>query len=293
MEITVISGKGGTGKTTVAMALAQLSRSQVLADCDVDAPNLYLYHKGENIREEDFFAMKKAVIDPGKCTQCGLCTVTCRFEAIRDARVDAYHCEGCGACVLVCPADAICMVDEKCATVYITRTNHGYISRAQMEIGADGSGKLVTQLRKNARNIVADDKVLIINDGSPGIGCAVIASITASDLVLIVTEPTQSGYDDFVRVASLCAHFGIDAMACINKFDINMEMTDRIEDYCHDNSIDVAGRIPYDDIVIRSINALRPITDYEDSSAAKAAVNIWNNVKKCLSNHQRKEDEKV
>ena len=289
MEMTVISGKGGTGKTTVAMALAELSRSSVMADCDVDAPNLYLYHKGENIREEAFFALKKAVIDPTKCTQCGLCAATCRFDAIYDAHVDAYHCEGCGACVLVCPENAISMVDEKCATAYISRTNHGYISRAQMEIGADGSGKLVTLLRKNARD-VATDGDLIINDGSPGIGCAVIASITASDLVLIVTEPTQSGYDDFVRVASLCAHFGIDAMACINKFDINSEIADKIERYCRSNGIDMAGRIPYDHIVIKSINALRPITDYPNSEAAKAILDIWNNVAAYLSNLQRKED---
>jgi MinD superfamily P-loop ATPase len=284
MEMTVISGKGGTGKTTMAMALAELSQSPVLVDCDVDAPNLYLYHKGENVREEDFFAMKKAVIDTDKCTQCGLCAATCRFDAIHDTVVNAYHCEGCGACLLVCPEGAIRMVDEKCATAYITRTNHGYISRAQMEIGADGSGKLVTLLRKNAREIVPDG-TLVINDGSPGIGCAVIASITASDFVLIVTEPTQSGYDDFVRVASLCAHFGIDAMACINKCDINTDMADRIAGYCRDNGIDVVGRIPYDESVTQSINALRPVTDYPDSPAAKAVGEIWKRVEGYLFNH--------
>ena len=290
MELTVISGKGGTGKTTIAMALSRLSRGRVLADCDVDAPNLYLYNAGRDIREEDFFALKKAQIDVGQCIHCGVCESTCRFDAIEDGVVNAYHCEGCGACTLVCPVGAIDMVDEKCATAYITQTDDGCISRAQMEIGADGSGKLVTLLRNNACDIAEEDE-LIINDGSPGIGCAVISSITGSDLVLIITEPTQSGFNDFTRVAALCDHFGIDALACINKYDINMDVVRQIEGYCAEHGIDIVGYIPYDDTVIKSINALRPITDFPDSAAAAAISDMWDKAAAYISNKMKKGEE--
>lgn len=178
------------------------------------------------------------------------------------------------------------MVDEKCATAYITQTDGGHISRAQMEIGADGSGKLVTQLRNDARDFAGND-ALIINDGSPGIGCPVIASITASDLVLIITEPTQSGFDDFKRVAELCEHFGIDALACINKSDINPDVAKQIEDYCAHKDIDLVGRIPYDDIVIKSINALKPITDYPESASAKAISSMWDKVSAHIENKKK------
>ncbi|MDD5016960.1 MAG: ATP-binding protein [Eubacteriales bacterium] len=278
MELTVLSGKGGTGKTTVAMALSQLAGETVMADCDVDAPNLYLFFDGEDIRKERFSAMKKAVIDTWRCTHCGRCEAVCRFGAITGGKVDVYRCEGCGACTLVCPESAAAMRDEKTADAYVTRTQNGYLTRAEMEIGSDGSGKLVTLLRENAKEVAAAGS-LIITDGSPGIGCPVISSITASDIVLIVTEPTQSGFDDFVRVAALCAHFGISALACVNKYDINEGVAERIEDYCRRHDIAVVGRIPYDDTVMRSVNDLKPITDYPQSTANRAIRQMWENVK--------------
>ena len=277
MELTVISGKGGTGKTTIAMALSQLNRDIVMADCDVDAPNLYLYVDGEDTKKENFYALKKAVANPQLCTHCLLCETVCKFDAIHDGQVDTYHCEGCGACTLVCPTNAVAMRDDKTADVYRTRFDNGHLSRAQMMIGADGSGKLVTLLRENAKDMASGS--LIIIDGSPGIGCPVISSITASDIVLIVTEPTQSGFDDFIRVASLCSHFGIPAMACVNKYDINTQVTAQIEAYCHGHDIGIVGKIPYDDAVMVSINSLQPITDMPNSAANAAIRKMWESIK--------------
>lgn len=274
MELTVISGKGGTGKTTIAMAISELNEEMIMADCDVDAPNLYLYHEGKDIKKEYFYALKKAVINDRFCTKCGRCEVTCAYDAIQDFKVDAYKCEGCGACTLVCPKSAIDMRDEKAADAYITKIDQGYIARAEMEIGSDGSGKLVTMLRTNARKL-ADEETLIIIDGSPGIGCPVISSVTASDIVLLVTEPTQSGYNDFVRVAELCKHFGIRTLACVNKFDINEAITTQVEHFCQNNNIALIGKIPYDDMVIKSINELEPITNYPHAPANKAIRQMW------------------
>lgn len=292
MELTVISGKGGTGKTTIAMAISQLNDDLLMADCDVDAPNLFLYYDGKDIKKEYFYALKKAVIDQRFCTNCKQCEEVCRFDAIKDGKVNTFQCEGCGACTLVCPENAIEMRDEKSADAYITQIDNGYITRAEMEIGSDGSGKLVTQLRKSARNLAYPDSLIII-DGSPGIGCPVISSITASDIVLLVTEPTQSGFDDFKRVASLSAHFGILMLACINKHDINTALTLEIEIYCQQNGIKIVGKIPYDDTVIQSINELQPITNYSQSTANTAIRQMWDKMKVYIEdiiNKQKEED---
>ncbi len=278
MELTVISGKGGTGKTTIAMALSRLFKSQVMSDCDVDAANLYLYLDGIDIKKEYFYALKLARIDERFCTKCGECENVCRFDAVKDFVIDPYKCEGCGACQIVCPVDAINLKDKKAADSYVTKTAECYLTRAQMEIGSDGSGKLITQLRKTARNYAQADDVIII-DGSPGIGCPVISSITGTDLVLIVTEPTLSGKSDFERIAQLCKYFGIQTFACINKFDINEQIAGQIEDYSTKNGIELIGKIPYDETVVESINNLKPITDYEDSKANLALRNMFNALK--------------
>ena len=169
MELTIISGKGGTGKTMIAVALITLCGNSVKADCDVDAPNLYLYYEGNDINKESFYAVKKAAIDSRLCMHCGKCGFICRFGAISDCMIDTVHCEGCGACMLVCPQKAISLIPEKGADIYLTKTSNGMLSRAKMTAGSDGSGKLITQLRKNARNFLGDDNILII-DGSPESG---------------------------------------------------------------------------------------------------------------------------
>jgi MinD superfamily P-loop ATPase len=274
MELTIISGKGGTGKTTVAVALADLNQNAVKADCDVDAPNLYLYYKGEDVEREPFSGSKLAIVNEQLCVDCGVCESVCRFGAITGHTVDPFACEGCGACALACPQKAISLITQHDADVIMTKTDAGMLSRADMAVGSEGSGKLITLLRKNARKI-AEKEQWIIADGSPGVGCAVISSVTAANLVLIVTEPTLSGLEDFKRVIALSEHFGIPSVVCINKFDLNPDVTGQIYAYSAAHSIPVVGEIPFDETVPRSINELTPITRYTNSSAAKAIVRMW------------------
>lgn len=278
MELVVLSGKGGTGKTTITTSLAELSEDVIRIDCDVDAPNFYMFYKGQDIEKNEFMGGKKAHINESLCIKCGKCETICRFDAIDDCKINSFSCEGCGACVLLCPQKAIALEGEKIANTYITNLDKGIISRAEMEIGSDGSGKLISYLRKNGRKFSAGEK-LIISDGSPGIGCSVISSITGSDAVLVVTEPTKSGLEDLMRVVALCEHFGVFTMVCINKFDINEEMSNKIEEFIKKEDLVLAGKIPYDDIVMKSINELKPIIDYEDSKAASAIKEIWQNIK--------------
>lgn len=282
MELVVLSGKGGTGKTTIAAALAELAKDVVRTDCDVDAPNFYLFYKGMDIEKSEFTGGKKASINEAICNKCGKCESVCRFGAIKDFKVNPFACEGCDTCTLVCQSGAVKLKDEKAADVFITQSDKGIISRAEMKIGGDGSGKLINCLRKNARRYNIDDK-LIITDGSPGIGCPVISSITGSNAVLIVTEPTKSGLEDLKRVADLCEHFGIFTMVCINKCDINKEIISKIENFINHKGLKLAGKIPYDDTVMKSINELKPITYYKGSIAEKAIEDMWNNIKNFIN----------
>lgn len=282
MELVVLSGKGGTGKTTVATCLAELANDVIKIDCDVDAPNLYLYYQGNDLIKEDFYGGKKAVIDKNICKNCGLCQNYCKFDAIIGSpqnpyKINQYKCEGCGACTLVCPTNAIKLIDEKSAETFITETDAGIISRAEMGVGSDGSGLLVTQIRKNAEKYTKDNMITII-DGSPGIGCAVIASITGSDIALIVTEPTKSGLEDLKRIVELTTHFESKTLVCINKYDINLQIADEIGKFCEEEGIDVVGKIPFDDKVRESINQLKPVVYYEDSIANQAIREMWSNI---------------
>jgi MinD superfamily P-loop ATPase len=278
VELVVLSGKGGTGKTTIATSLAELAEDVIRIDCDVDAPNFYMFYEGKDIEKNQFIGGKKALIDEALCTKCGKCENVCRFDAIEDFKINSFSCEGCGTCILVCPQNAIKFEDEKIADAFITQLDKGVISRAEMEIGSDGSGKLISYLRKNGKKFSSDEK-LIISDGSPGIGCPVISSITGSDAVLVVTEPTKSGLEDLMRVVVLCEHFGVFTMVCINKFDINEDMSNKIEELIKKLGLVLVGKIPYDDTVMKSINELKPIIYYEDSKAASVIREMWQNIK--------------
>ncbi len=289
MELTIISGKGGTGKTTVAVALADLNRNAVKADCDVDAPNLYLYYKGDDIRREPFSGLKQAIVNEALCTDCGVCESVCRFDAIAGHTIDPLACEGCGACALACPQKAISMVPQHDADVIMTKTDAGMLSRADMAVGSEGSGKLITLLRKNARE-VAESGQWIIADGSPGVGCAVISSITAADLILIVTEPTLSGLADFKRVIELSEHFGIPAAVCVNKFDLNADVAEQIRSYSKEHGVPVIGEIPFDETVPRSINELKPVTQYEGSAAGDAIRLLWQKLNALTESIMHKND---
>lgn len=281
MELVVLSGKGGTGKTTIATALSELAKDVIRVDCDVEASNFYMYYKGKDLEKEDFFGGKIAVMNKNKCIECGKCEEVCRFDAINNFEIDPFTCEGCGACVLACPQDAIVLKDEKVADTFITETDKGIIVRAEMGIGSDASGLLISFIRKKAKKINKDEKLTII-DGSPGIGCPVIASVTGSDAVLVVTEPTISGLEDLKRVVTLYEHFEIFTMVCINKYDINEDVAKEIEDYVSKKGLELVGKIPYDDVVMKSINELRPITYYEESIAKKAVENMWDTIKKFI-----------
>lgn len=286
MELVVISGKGGTGKTTIAVALSELAYNVVKADCDVDAPNLYLMYKGEDIEGNNFITGKKAEINIDKCIKCGKCEEVCRFDAIKNYKVNEYKCEGCTACSLVCPSGAIEIKDDIGAKTLVTKTSKGIISRAKMEIGADGSGKLITEVRKNAKGYSKDNLVII--DGSPGIGCPVISSITGTDAALVVTEPTKSGLEDMKRVLEVCDYFRVKALVCINKLDINEQVTEEIKSFCRKENYEVVGEIPYDDTVMKAINELKPITEYKESKVNLEIIKMWEKIKKVL---YKKEEE--
>lgn len=279
MVISVLSGKGGTGKTTVVAALSELIGKVIKVDCDVDAPNLYLFYKGMDIEKKNFYGSKKAKISKSICIKCEICEEVCKFGAIRNSQIDPFLCEGCGACTLVCPQNAIHLEEEKTADTFLTKTEKGIIARAEMGIGSDASGKLVTELRKNANRFAEKDSIQIL-DGSPGIGCSVIASITDTDIALIVTEPTRSGLDDLKRIQKLSEHFETKVMICVNKSDINLEMTAQIEAFAKEKNLSVVGKIPFDPLVMESVNTLKPITEFSDSTARKVIVEMWSCIKR-------------
>ncbi|WZL73942.1 4Fe-4S binding protein [Clostridiaceae bacterium 35-E11] len=279
MQLVIISGKGGTGKTTVAASFAYLSQESIKVDCDVDAANLHIVLQGKDIEKQSFVGAKVAVIDQEKCVQCGICEETCRFHAIQNYRVDLLKCEGCAACTVQCPTQAVYLTDEITGETIITDTDKGILSRAEMEIGAEGSGKLVTEVRKNAMKYRKNNEWVIL-DGTPGIGCAVMASVTGCDAALIVIEPTQSGVQDFMRVLSLTKFFGVKPFVCINKYDIHEEITLEMETFCQQEKIDLLGKIPFDPRVKDAVNALKPIVAYDESPAGQAIKRMWEKLNK-------------
>lgn len=257
-QLLILSGKGGTGKTTVASAFIKLAAAQAFADCDVDAPNLHLLFGNETSERSDFYGMPKAKIQADQCTDCGLCSEKCRFHAVKSTdnhrQVDAFLCEGCGLCAALCPAHAISMEGEPVGMLSLDRDESHVFSSAQLYMGGGTSGKLVSEVKKQMRLEAPHDAELAIVDGSPGIGCPVIASMSGANMVLIVTEPTQSGISDMERLLKTAAQFGARAAVCVNRWDLNPAYTEEIERRCTESGIPFAGRIPYDAEVSRAIN---------------------------------------
>lgn len=277
-QLLILSGKGGTGKTTVSSAFIELSKSHAFADCDVDAPNLHLVvSQMSDPIKTDYFGFGKAMIDDSKCIHCGLCEENCRFGAIQDGAVGIYECEGCGVCVEICPVQAITMSDYSSGSLMLYKYDGKVFSTAQLKMGSGASGKLVAAVKKQLVNETTDAELAII-DGSPGIGCPVIASISGVDMVLIVAEPTISGIHDMKRIIDTAKHFGVSCAVCINKFDVNPDNTKEIENYCTDLAIPVIGKIPFDDTVIKAVNHCQSIACYPDSPAGKAIASIWINL---------------
>lgn len=280
-ELIIISGKGGTGKTSLIGAFASLASEKVLCDADVDAADLYLILEPDIKEREDFQEGHKAVINKDKCTECGLCRELCRFNAISpDFVVNPLDCEGCGVCVHFCPEDAIDFPLQTCGELFVSDTRCGPMVHARLGIAEDNSGKLVTLTRERAKEVAKKVHMnLILTDGPPGLACPVIASITGATGVLIVTEPTLSGHHDMDRVVELTRHFGIPAYVCINKFDINPEMTKTIEQYAHDNGLPVMGKIPFDPFFTKAMVEKKTIIEYDSNSdAARAVKEIWEKV---------------
>jgi len=275
-EIVVLSGKGGTGKTSIVASLAALAQSKVLADCDVDAADLYLLLSPVVKEEKEFWSGQVAVIDEEKCTECGLCQELCRFEAIRDFEVDPTSCEGCGFCYQVCPVDAIAMEDSMAGHWFISESKYGYLCHARLGIAQENSGKLVALVRQNAR-LIAEKQNLdyIITDGPPGIGCPVISSLSGASLALLVTEPTLSGIHDLERVIGVCRHFGVPVLVCVNKYDLNEENTYQIENYCANEGIEVAAKIPFDNIMTEAIVQGLPVVEYSDNKVTQQIKELW------------------
>lgn len=293
-EITIISGKGGTGKTTVVGSLALLAENQVLADNDVDAADLHLL-LAPTVREgHDFFGGTKAKIDTAKCIGCGKCAEACHFNSIRfdgpgndivghTYRIEPLACEGCGLCPLVCPVGAIHSERNVTGRWYVSATDHGPMAHARLGIAEENSGRLVTQVRNRAGQL-ADElkKDRILGDGPPGTGCPVIASVSGTDLVVIVTEPTVSGVHDMERVMKLAAHFGVPAVVVINKADLNSEQARRIEDIAKAHGSRVIGRIPFDRAVNDALMAGKTVIEYGDGNAEKAIRATWTELQKTL-----------
>jgi MinD superfamily P-loop ATPase len=284
-QVTVVSGKGGTGKTIVTASLAALAGNSVLADCDVDAADLHLLLQPEVEERNRFSGGSVAVRDPKKCTDCGECRRVCRFDAVKESfDVDPVACEGCGFCVHVCPVDAIEMQECINGEWFVSRTRYGPMVHARLGIAEENSGKLVSVVRKRAQEIAErTDARYLIADGPPGIGCPVIAALTGVDLVLGVAEPSLSGIHDLQRVAEVADRFRTRMCCVVNRFDINLENTRAIEKWCGEHGVVVVGRIPFDETVTKAMVAGKPVVEYGPSRAADEIRKVWQEVQLCLA----------
>lgn len=287
-QLLILSGKGGTGKTTVAGAFAALAPKKVLADCDVDAADLYLLLAPEVVETHDFSALPKAEIDPAKCTGCGTCAAVCRFDAPAAQpggryRIDPFLCEGCRACVLACPSGAIDFPERVAGQWFLSRTRFGPLVHARLKPGEENSGKLVAQVRRAAAEVAAKEGCdLVIIDGPPGIGCPVISALSGVDLVLVVTEPSVAGQHDLERVVKLARHFRIPLVVAVNKWDLAPAGTEAIEKYCRDERIPLAGRIPFDPELVAATAAGLPAVEGKRGEGAKALIALWETVRRTL-----------
>jgi len=281
-ELVIISGKGGTGKTSVTASFAVLADRPVVCDCDVDAADLHLVLEPTIRERHEFESGHEAVIRPDDCTGCGICQDLCRFGAISN-NVDMFHidsisCEGCGVCVRFCPANAIDFPQRRCGEWFVSDTRCGPMVHARLGVAAENSGKLVSTVRREAKHLAEEENLnMVIVDGPPGIGCPVIASLTGASQVLVVTEPTVSGEHDLERVLSLARHFQIPAAICVNKFDINEEMTKRIEDKAVSAGATIAGRIRYDASVTRAQIQKKAVVEL-DTPGADDMKQLWKNL---------------
>jgi MinD superfamily P-loop ATPase len=277
IQLLILSGKGGTGKTTIASAFIRLSGAKAYADCDVDAPNLHLVIKQTaRVQKTDYYGMKTARINPDLCVKCGRCLENCRFQAVKDEEsfvVDPYACEGCGLCRVLCPAGAVSLVPNIAGELMLDTGHDKVFSTARLKMGSGTSGKLVTEVKRQMKAAAANTEIAIV-DGSPGIGCPVIASLNGVHLVLIVAEPSISGISDMERILKTADLLHIKRAVCINKADVNQEKTEEIISFCREQGIPFVGTIPFDPAAVKAINDGQAITDV-DCSAGRAVRSVY------------------
>jgi MinD superfamily P-loop ATPase len=289
-QLVILSGKGGTGKTTVAAALAHLASQElpiVLADADVDAANLELVLDPVKQGEHDFMSGQVAVIDAQKCIVCGVCAEVCRFDAVMEEggiyRVDPLGCEGCASCFYQCPEGAIRMQEQHAGLWFRSDSRFGPLFHAHLFAGQENSGKLVTLVKQQGRLLALDTSAeLLVVDGPPGIGCPVISASAGADVALHVVEPTVSGVHDLERIMATTDHFGVPSLVAINKADLNLARSEEIADFCAGRGVGVVGRIPYDTVVTEAMVQGRPVTDYADGTVTEALEAMWSRIRERL-----------
>jgi MinD superfamily P-loop ATPase len=283
-ELVVLSGKGGTGKTSIVGSLAALAGNRVMADCDVDAADLHLLLNPSIKQKEEFWSGQYAVIDSEKCTECGLCSELCRYNAINNFEVDPIACEGCGFCSHICPAGAINMKENMAGYLFISDTKYGPLVHAKLGIAQENSGKLVAKVRQQAKKLAAESGAeYIICDGPPGIGCPVVSSLSGASMALLVIEPTLSGIHDMKRVLGVCRHFNVPAVVCVNKYDINEENTREIERYCSYNTVEIAAKIPFDNVVTSAMVKGMPVVEFSDGAVTREIIALWKKIAELLN----------
>lgn len=279
-QIVIISGKGGTGKTVITGAFAALAKNKVMADCDVDAADLHLLLQPKIIERHEFKSGLSASIDKAICTQCRKCIQACRFGAISKSFViDHVSCEGCAFCSHVCPVEAIKMDENLAGEWFISQTRFGPMVHAKLGIAQENSGKLVSLVRKQAKELAEKNNCdWVIIDGAPGIGCPVIASLSGINCAVVVTEPTLSGLHDASRVIEVTKHFGVPVKLVINKYDLNLDISEKIEEYCAHNAIPLIGKVKFDKTIVEAMVAGKTIMEYADTHIKDEIKNIWENI---------------
>ena len=293
-EIVIISGKGGTGKTSISASFAFIEGTNAtICDCDVDAANMHLLLDANFEQQEDFYSGEKALIDPDSCTNCGECFNVCRFDAIKiidgQHTVDTISCEGCWYCKRVCPTESITMIPQKAGDLFVSKIKTGAkMVHAKLGFGAENSGKLVAKVKQEAKiAALKENKKYVITDGSPGIGCPVISSISGANLVVLVTEATVSGLHDLKRVYKLVKTFNLKAVCIINKYDLNISMSQEIEKFLKNENVTVVGKLPYNEIFTKAMAVAKPIVEFDpDNVISKEIYSIWDKIKSILKEEE-------